>query len=444
VTGHHVMAPPHVGLPKVAYGDGVWLVDDRGRRYLDASSGAVAASLGHGNERLAQAIADQAGMVAFAHRIHFRNDPVERLAEGLAALAPGDLDHTILLSSGSEANELAMKAALRHWQERGRPGKQRILSRFGSYHGSTLGALSATGHAGRRLPFLDLLHAYPDVVAPTCSRCPIGLEPSSCAAACLDDLERGILRAGADRVAAFIAEPIVGAGGGVLVPPPGYYERVRALCDRYEVLWIADEVMSGCGRTGRWMASQHWDAVPDMVALGKGISGGYMPLSAVMFSTEVAAAIGQSAAGLAAGHTYSNTPLPAAAGVATLEIMQELGLVDRAARLGPVMSAMLTTCTADVALVGEVRGVGLFWGLDLVADGATMSPYAASLRVSDLVVDAARAHGLIVYPAQGTVDGSLGDAILVAPPLIITEDEIEQLGSRLRAALTDVERLLAT
>jgi len=435
-----LLAPPGPNLPVVSHGEGVWLVDEEGNRYLDGSSGAVVSSLGHGNAEISAALQKQATTVAFAHRTQFRNRPVEELAAALVDLAPPPLSRVALLSSGSEANELAIKLAVRFWQEQGRPRKHGIISRWMSYHGATLGALSATGHPARRKPFADLLHPFPRVAPPYCLRHPAGTSPESCTEACLDDLEVEILREGPERLAAFIAEPVVGAAAGVLVPPPGYHEGVRELCDRYELLWIADEIMSGCGRTGRWLSIEHWGVVPDLVTLGKGLSGGYAPLSAVLCTSRVAAALGSGGLGAATAHTYTNTPLPAAAGLAALGVMRREDLVARASALGGVLHDALASLGEEIEMIGDVRGLGLLQGVELVADRRTLEPFDPKLGVTARLVEAARHHGLLVYPAALGIDGRAGDAIVVAPPLIIEETEIRELVGRLREALLDVGR----
>jgi adenosylmethionine-8-amino-7-oxononanoate aminotransferase len=433
-----LLAPPGEHLPVVSHGDGVWLVDEAGIRYLDGSSGAVVTSIGHGNAEIAAALYEQAKTVAFAHRTQFRNRPAEELAAALVELSPSPLSHAALLSSGSEANELAIKLAIRFWQEQGRPSKYRIISRWTSYHGSTLGALSATGHPARRRAFADLLHSFPRVAPPYCLRCPVGVSPEDCAAACLDDLEVAIQREGPERLAAFIAEPVVGAAAGVLVPPPGYHERVRELCDRYEILWIADEVMSGCGRTGRWLAVEHWGAVPDLVTLGKGLSGGYAPLSALLCTSRVADVLGSGALGAAAAHTYTNTPLPAAVGLAVVKMMERQDLVARASALGVMLREALTSLSQEIEMIGDVRGLGLLQGIELVADRQTLEPFDPELRVTARLVEAARNRGLLVYPAALGINGRAGDAIIVAPPLVISESDMRELVTRLRDALRDV------
>jgi adenosylmethionine-8-amino-7-oxononanoate aminotransferase len=261
---------------------------------------------------------------------------------------------------------------------------------------------------------------------------------------CLDDLELAIQRQGPERVAAFIAEPVVGASAGALVPPAGYHERVREICDRYEVLWIADEVMSGCGRTGKWLASEHWDAVPDLVTLGKGITSGYAPLSAVLCTEEIATSLESSQIGIGGGHTYTNTPLPAAAGLATLKVIKQQNLITRASELGEELHEKLSSLGEDIKIVGDERGLGLLRGIELVADRQTLAPFDPNLHVTNRLVQAARHRGLLVYPAALGINGQAGDAIMVAPPLIINESELNELVRRLRQALLDVARNLET
>lgn len=447
VRGHVLRSQAQDDLPAIAHGDGVWLVDTSGRRYLDGSSGAVAANLGHGQEVIARALYQQARTVAFAHRTQFTNPHTERLAALLSQWTGGALTHAVFVNSGSEAIEGAIQLAYRFWSENGRPAKTEIVSRQMSYHGATLGARSAGGNPARRLPFQPLLRSWPQVHPPYCYRCPLGLTRESCASACADDVEETILRLGPEHVAAFVAEPITGGSAGALTPPEGYYERVREICDRYDVLWIADEVMTGCGRTGTAFGYQHWRAVPDILALGKGVSGGYMPLAGVLCAPRVGEAIKPGLAGLQFGHTYTNTPLPSAVGVATVSFIEEHGLIERARVAGDRLRAGLQNLADDPDLggvIGEVRGLGLLQAIELVRDRDSREPFAAQLGVTGRLIAACRRLGLILYPAAGGIDGSRGDAVLVAPPLVISDDEIDELLARLRAALHELRTEVRT
>lgn len=419
-------------LPRVVNAAGARLYDEEGRDYLDGSSGAIAASLGHGNAELVERIAEQGLAVGFAHRTQFRSSVPERLAELIAASAPGDLGVSLLLSSGSDAIEAAMKLTLRHWQLAGEGQKTHFVSRYMSYHGSTLGSSSATGHPARRGAAAALLHDFPGVREPQpegCLRC-----LRECTGECADDIEATILRLGPDRIAGFIAEPIGGSSAGVLVPGPGYYERVREICDKHGIWWIADEVMTGVGRTGRWWAIEHWNAVPDVLVSGKGIGGGYMPLSAVTVRSPAAEALIAADGFVPFGNTFTNIPLAAAAGAATFEIIERDGLVGRAAELGALLGERLAQLDGIGGLAVRVRGRGLFWGVE-IRDPDSRAPYPPALDVVRRLIDACRANGLIVFRSARHLPGVGGDTILFAPPLTVTDDELEEMLDRLERAI---------
>ncbi len=430
---------PGAPLPLAVRGEGVFIYDRHGHRYLDGCSGALVANLGHGREDIARAIADQAARLAYVHGGAFTTEPAETLARMLAALAPGDLNRVFLVSGGSEATETALKMARQYWVERGRPEKYLVISRRLSYHGATLGALAMSGHAARRRPYRPLLADFPQI--PPCYhyRCPFCEDEPDCNLRCAYALEEEILRVGPEYVAAFIAEPVVGAAAGATTPPPGYFEAVRRVCDRYDVLFIADEVMTGFGRTGRMFGIEHWATVPDIIAAGKGLSAGYAPLGAVIAREEIYRTIQSGSGGFIHGFTYSGHPPSAAAGVAVLTILQEEGLVEAAARQGEYLKAGLLRLQDRHPIIGEVRGKGLMLGLEFVRDRTKKEPFARGLKVSERVVAAALRRGLCVYPGSGTVDGVRGDHILVGPPLVISRAELDLLLSALDGALSDVE-----
>lgn len=409
-------------LPLVIDGDGVYLRALDGTRYLDGSSGAVAANLGHGNERIAEALAEQARSVAFAHRTQFRSRPVEELAARVGEYAPGELGWSIFSSSGSEANELALRLALSYAAARGNPGRTDFVSRALSYHGSTLGALSLTGQARRRSGVESLLHGFPrlhaaDPFAPSVEEL----------RAELDGLDPG-------RVAAVVTESVGGASSGALVPPPGYYEALRAWCDAHDVLWIADEVMCGFGRTGRWFAIEHWAAVPDLLVFGKGVSGGYGPLAGVVATGSVAETVLEGQGYVGFGHTYTNTPLSAAVGVAVVREIERHGLVAHAEAMGRELGEALRSLTDQHRVVWQCRGLGLLWALEL-GDADAGRPWPADAHTTQRLLAAARAEGLLLYPALQGARNGLGDGVLVAPPLIISRAELADLVDRLDAAL---------
>lgn len=425
--------------PQVAYGKGVYLYDMAGKPYLDGCSGAVTASIGHGVEEIAEAIYAQAQKVSFAYRSHFTSEACEALAAKLADWAPGNVNWSFFVSSGSEATETAQKIAIQYWQELGRRGKNRIISRWMSYHGITMGALSMSGHVLRRKRFVPLLEDYPLVQTPYPYRKPAHVSDEAYARDCADQLETAILRVGAEHVAAFIAEPVVGAAGGAVVPPDGYFQRIREICDHYEVLFIADEVMTGIGRTGRTFGIEHWGVSPDLIALGKGMSAGYTPLAAAMAADGIIEAIARGSGGVMAGHTYSANPQSAATALAVLNYIEKHHLVAQAKKQGTLLQEGLTKIAEHTALIGDVRGLGLLCGLELVKDKASKQPFPLSANVTNRVIARAFEHGLILYPAVGGLDGVAGDALIVAPPLTISDDEIQHLLALLTATLREVE-----
>lgn len=423
--------------PQVAHGQGVFLYDTEGRQYLDGCSGAVTANIGHGVTQIVEAMSAQAAQVAFSYRSQFTNGPAEELAAELARLAPGDLNWTFFVNSGSEALETALKIAVQYWQERGEDDRTWVLSRKMSYHGITLGALSLSGFHQRRRRFTPLLQESPVVVPPYCYRCPLGRTYPGCGVTCAEDLEAVVSRLGPQRVAAFVAEPMVGAAGGAFSGPPEYFGRIREICDRHGILFIADEVMTGMGRTGRLFAIEHWGVTPDVIALGKGLSAGYTPLAATLVSDRVMGVIRRGSGQVMSGHTFSANPLSCAVGLAVLRYVQEHGLAEHAAEMGGLMRKWLQALQRRHPILGDVRGAGLMWGLELVADPAGPTPFPPQRQVTSLLVESARRRGLLLYPALVGADAAGGDAVLVAPPLTITAAELDLLVHRLDAALAD-------
>ncbi|HZG16341.1 MAG TPA: aspartate aminotransferase family protein [Candidatus Bathyarchaeia archaeon] len=429
--------------PFVAYGKGVYLYDQAGKAYLDGCSGAVTASIGHGIEEIAEAMYEQAKQVSFAYRSHFSSEPVEELAARLAALAPGQVNWSFFVSSGSEATETAQKIAIQYWQEKGYERKNRVISRWMSYHGITMGALSMSGHVLRRKRFVPLLADYPAVQTPYPYRKPADVSEEAYGRMCADELEQAILRIGAENVAAFIAEPVVGASGGAIVPPDGYFSRIREICDKYQVLFIADEVMTGIGRTGRNFGMDHWGVEPDMMALGKGMSAGYTPMAAAMASEEIIDTIAKGSGSIMAGHTYSANPQSAATSLAVLNYVEKHRLVERAAREGEYLLSELKKLEQQSSIVGEARGLGLLCALELVQEKESKQPYPLSAGVTNRVLERAFAKGLILYPAVGGLDGVAGDAIIIAPPLTIERAELDKLLTIVADVLIEIEAELA-
>jgi adenosylmethionine-8-amino-7-oxononanoate aminotransferase len=406
----------------------VYVFDRDGQRYLDGCSGAVVANIGHGVPDVLQAIRRQSEQCTFAYRTQFTNAPARRLERRLADLAPGDLDAVTLVNSGSEANEAAMRMALRFWAARGRPDKHMIVARRTSYHGMTLGALSASGHPDRRVDLEAAL--IPGLQAASPYRCPAGDGPerARCVEVAIDQL-------GADRVAAVIAEPVVGAAGGALTAPEGYWAELRRVCDRHDVLLIADEVMTGLGRTGVWFASAREDVVADLVTVGKGMSAGYAPMAALIARRPVADVV--EAAGGVFGHTYSANPVGAAACLAVLDYVERHDLLSKATDRGAVLRAGLDKLAMHHRCVTDVRGQGLLLGLEL-GDHKHARRFPKELGVGQQLVDAAFRRGLLLYPA-GTDESP--DAVLVTPPLVIQPEEIAELLHLLDGALSDFEQI---
>jgi adenosylmethionine-8-amino-7-oxononanoate aminotransferase len=428
--------------PEISHGKGVYLYDVHGKRYLDGSAGAVTASIGHGVQEVLDAMAEQAGKVAFVYRSHFTSRAAEELCERLAELSPGDVNWTFLVNSGSEATETAMKVAIQYWQEAGRPQKSRVLSRWMSYHGITMGALSMSGHVLRRRRFVSQLDDLPVARTPYPYRSPYAGTPQEQAERYADELETAIARLGAENVAAFIAEPIVGATGGAVVPPDGYFQRIREICDKHEVLLIADEVMTGIARTGRMFAMEHWGVAPDMITLGKGIGAGYTPIAATMVSERVIDVIRRGSGSIMGGHTLSANPLSAATALAVLDYVQKNDLVERSARLGQVLSDKLKAVAETSAIVGDVRGLGLMIGIEFVQDKATKQPFELATNITGKIIRKAFNNGLLIYPAQGGLDGQAGDAVIISPPLTIDEAQIDELVESFARSLRELEREL--
>lgn len=424
--------------PLLVRGDGAYVWDDAGRRYLDATSGISVSCIGHGRARVADALRRQAVTLAYATSGYFTNRPAEELAEQVSRLAPGDLNSVIFTTGGSESVETALKLARRYHLERGHPQKHLVIGRWAGYHGATLGALSVTGHTPRRRPYTPYLLPFPHIEPAYCYRCPFGLSYPACALACAHDLERAILRAGPENVSAFIAEPIVGAAAGATVPPPEYFGIVRAICDRYDVLFIADEVITGFGRTGAYFAMEHWGVTPDLMTVAKGMSGGYAPLGGVIIGDHVRRAFSENMAAFAHGFTYSDHPLSCAAALEVLAVIAEEDLVAAAARQGAYLFERLETLRAHPS-VGDVRGRGLLAGIELVRDQSTKEPFAPALKTADRLLELCLERGIIIYPGAGMVEGARGDQFLLCPPFIITRAQIDELVAALDDALSALD-----
>ncbi len=418
---------PGRAKPTVTHGEGIYLWDSGGKRYIDASGGAVVVNVGHGVEAIARAIGEQAAQVGYAHASMFTNDASEALAARLAAHLPLPDARLYFLSSGSEAVEAAIKFARQVQIARGEPHRYKVVGRWGSYHGATLGALAVMGKPSMRRTFEPMFRDMPHIPPVYCYRCPFRLEYPSCGLACADALADEIVRQDAPTVAGFIAEPVAGATLGAVVPPPEYWPRIREICDRYGVLLILDEVMCGMGRTGVWFAVGHFGVQPDAITLGKGISGGVVPLSALAARGEDVEQVIEVLGDFNHGGTFSHQPVAAAAGVATLDVLEQGDLVARAAQMGETLGLGLRAAFDAHPNVGDVRGVGLMWAIELVADRDSREPFPPGKKVAPKIAAAAFERGLIVYAMQGGADGAAGDLVMIAPPFVVNEGDIEEI-----------------
>jgi adenosylmethionine-8-amino-7-oxononanoate aminotransferase len=415
--------------PTAMYGHGVFIYDQQGKQYLDGSSGAVTASIGHAVPEITDVIYEQAKRISFVYRSQFTTEPAEKLAEKLNQLAFGEDDEyfSFFVNSGSEATETALKIAIQYWQEKGNYRKNKVISRWSSYHGITMGALSMSGHIGRRERFVQLLESFPTISSPNCYRCPFNQNYPSCHLMCANELDTTIRREGAENIAAFIAEPIVGAAGGVIIPPDGYYQRVKEICDYHDILFIADEVMTGVGRTGKMLAIEHWGVKPDIIALGKGMSAGYTPIAATLASEKVMKPILAGSASVMSGHTYSANPQSAAIALAVINYIEKSNLVYKSEVSGDYLMERLKGVSVKHPIIGDIRGKGLMVGVEFVSNTFTKHPFSKDLSLTSKLVEKARDKGLLIYPATAGVEGGDGDAVIIAPPLNITKQEIDLL-----------------
>lgn len=425
-------------IPMVDHAKGVYIVDTDGKRYLDGSGGAMTVSIGHGVDDVVEAMHRQACAVSFVTRGHFRNAPAEELANVVTELAPAGVNHAFFVNSGSEANELAMRTALAHWRGLGKPGKTRILGRQISYHGATMGALSMSGHAGRRALYGDLLHTFAVAPPPYDYRFPLdGADGGNHGAAVWD---RILAEQDPDTVAAVIVEPIVGAAGGALTPPIGYLGALRAICDKHDVLLIVDEVITGFGRTGQWFACQHDDVAPDMITCGKGMTSGYTPMGAILFHDRLVEGESGARQSIPFGHTFSNNPLGAATCLAVIRHMQAHDVLANVADRGQQLESGLHALAARHPWVADVRGRGLLRGFELVDDAATRAPPDPARCANQMLARLCFEAGLIVYAAGFA---PFNNAIILAPPLTITEAELADLLARLDQGLAAYGRTLS-
>jgi len=429
-------------LPLAVAGEGCRIIDSDGKRYLDACGGAAVSCLGHSARPVIDAIKGQLDRIGYAHTSFFTSEPAEMLADMLAQRAPEGIERVYFVSGGSEANEAAIKLARQYFLEAGQPERRNIVARLQSYHGNTLGALSAGGNQWRRQPFEPLLSPAMSHIAP-CHYWRYGApgeSPEAYGRRVADELETEILRLGPESVAAFIAEPVVGATLGAVPAVPGYFRRIREICDQYGVLLILDEVMCGMGRTGSLFACEQEGIVPDMISIAKGLGAGLQPIGALLCSQAIYDAIEAGSGFFQHGHTYIGHPTACAAGVAVLNEIEDRDLLLQVRSMGAALKSGLEARFGQHPQVGDIRGRGLFLGLELVEDRGTKAPLDPARKVAARIKSEAMGLGLMCYPMGGTVDGRTGDHVLLAPPFIVGEAEVAEIVDKLGQA---VDRALA-
>ncbi len=426
-------------LPIAAYGDGCYIIDKNGKKYLDGSCGAAVSCLGHSDQTINDAIITQTKKLAFAHTSFFTNEPAEELAKLLSSNSPVGLDRVYFVSSGSEAIEASLKLAKQYFIEIGKPKKHRVISRKQSYHGNTLGALAVGGNAWRRSLFEDLL-IETSLISPCYkyrhqdaneSEIDYGLRVAN-------ELENEIIRLGPDNVMAFIAETVVGATAGALTPVEGYFERIREICTQYDVLLILDEVMCGMGRTGPLFACDEEKIIPDIITIAKGLGAGYQPIAAMMCQNFIYDAINQGSGFFQHGHTYLGHPIACAASLAVVNKLIKESFSEKVIRKGKYLQKKLEITLGQNEYIGDIRGRGLFRGVELVQNRETKEPFPKNFNIAGKIKKRALDLGLICYPMQGTVDGTIGDHILIAPPFIINENEMNEISQKLEKSMQNI------
>jgi adenosylmethionine-8-amino-7-oxononanoate aminotransferase len=426
-------------FPIAVRGEGCRIISSDGRRFLDASGQAAVVSIGHGVPEIGRAMAEQSSQIAFAHTSQFHSAPAEKLAARLLVMAPQNFRNgrVYFTSGGSEATETAIKLARQYHLEIGQKERYRVLSRRQSYHGSTLGAMSVSGNVARRALYEPLLAEWGHIAPCFCYHCPFEKTFPQCELACADDLQIQLLEHPREQAAAFIFEPVVGATLGAAAPPEGYAARISEICRKNGILLIADEVMSGMGRTGKPFAVKHWNIEPDIILVGKGVASGYAPLGAVLVSARVVEAFERGSGAFMHGFTYQAHPVSTAAGNAVLDYLETHKLLERVPPAGKSLREVLSPLQSHPN-VGDIRGLGLLLGVEFVKNKATREPFTRSENIAEKICQACFDENVLIYPTQGCVDGLRGDHILLAPPFTISPEETALIARALTSALTNV------
>jgi adenosylmethionine-8-amino-7-oxononanoate aminotransferase len=425
--------------PLVVKAEGVYLYDDQGKRYIDASGGVIVCNIGHGVDELVEAVANQTKKAAFVFRRAFRTPELEEAASKVCETTNWDMDRVFFVSGGSEATETAIKLARKYHIDNGNPSKFRVISRWQSYHGSTMGALSWTGFTGRRTDFTPYLKDFIHLPPTYCYRCWFGKSPETCNQECAKALENEILCLGPETVSAYIAEPISGHSLAAASPPYEHFKLIREICDKYDVVMILDEVMSGAGRSGKWYAYQHYDAVPDIIAMAKGLSGGYYPVGAAAVRAKIADKIASKSGVYALGHTYAGSPVAAAVSARVIDYLKEHRLIERCAEMGDYLANKLENLRSHPT-IGDVRGKGLFRGVEFVKDQMTKETLDPEIHFSTRIQEEALVRGVHIESSSGCDRGRAGDMILFGPPFTITRDQIDEMIEIIDETLSVVEK----
>ncbi len=425
--------------PKAVHSEGMYIFDENAKEYLDMSGGAAVSCVGHQHPSVIAALSEQINSMSFAHTAFFSNDPQEQLAKKLSGKFSEAGAKVYFTSGGSEANETAFKMAWQYWRAKGLPSKQKIISRVHSYHGNTYGALSISGNLPRRRVMGEVLMDWPRIDACYAYRNQQDHETAQeYGLRAANKLEETILREGAENIAAFIAEPVVGASLGVVPAVEGYFKRIAEICQSHDILLIADEIMCGTGRTGTFFAHEQEDFLPDIVTLAKGIAGGYQPLAATITRAHIHETFTSGGSGFDHGHTYVGHASACAAGLAVINVIEDENLLQNVVRQGQLLQQELEAAFKDHPHIGDIRGRGLFRGIEIVADKSTKAPFPDAAQITKRLKQATMKHGLICYPGGGSFQDNLGSSIMLAPPFILQPDHIDRAIDKLRAILSDI------
>ncbi len=424
--------------PIITHGKGIYLYDESGKEYIDACGGALVVNLGHGIKEIAKEIGRLAGRFSYLHGSQFSTRDMEEYAKELHDIAPRELTRVFFVSGGSEAVETAVKLAKQYHYDLGNKNKYKVIYCNPAYHGSTALTLSLSTKMSFKKPQLPLVFDFPSIPAPFCYHCQLGKSYPECEIACAKALEGAIKKAGAENVSAFIAEPVIGSSAGAVVSPKEYFPIIRKICDKYNVLLILDEVMAGFGRTGKWFACQHWNFSPDIVTVGKGISGGFVPLAAVFCKEKIVEVIMKGSGSFLHGFTFVNNPLTTGTGRAVLKYMKSHDLVEKSAKMGKYLLSKLKSLN-EIEIVGDVRGLGLMTAVEFVENKKTRQPFPKEMKLAIKIVQTAFKRGLNLYVATGFMEDGSGDALMVAPPFIVTRKEVDRIVDIFRESILEVQ-----